>query len=101
MRESGGGHMREIGVRELKLSLSKTLRAAGRGQRVRVTVRGQPVADIVPAGTASPGESRLRELAAEGRLTAPIRTRPKKAPQLVQGRGAASALVLTERDVER
>ena len=42
--------MREIDVRDLKRSLSETLRALERGEQVRVTVRGCPVADIVPAG---------------------------------------------------
>ncbi len=92
--------MREIGVRELKQSLSETLRAVSRGQQVRVTVRGQPVADIVPAG-ASAGDSRLRELVAEGRLVAPARSRPGKAPRLIQTRRSASALVLAEREAER
>lgn len=92
--------MREIGVRELKLSLSETLRAVSRGQQVRVTVRGRPVADIVPAG-ASIGDSRLRELVGEGKLVAPSRARPRKAPRLVKGRRSATSLVLEERDVER
>jgi prevent-host-death family protein len=92
--------MREIGVRELKQSLSETLRAVSRGQQVRVTVRGQPVADIVPAG-ASARDSRLRELVAEGRLVAPARTRPGKAPRLIQASRSASDLVLAERDAER
>jgi prevent-host-death family protein len=92
--------MREIGVRELKQSLSETLRAVSQGQQVRVTVRGQPVADIVPAA-ASAGDSHLRELVAEGRLVAPARTRPSKAPRLVRVPRSASALVLAERDAER
>ena len=92
--------MREIGVRELKQSLSETLQAVSRGQQVRVTVRGQPVADIVPA-SASAGDSRLRELVAAGRLVAPARTRPGKAPRLVEAPRSASALVLAERDAER
>ena len=33
--------MREIGVSELKATLSQTLRAVARGQQVRVTVRGR------------------------------------------------------------
>jgi prevent-host-death family protein len=92
--------MREMGVRELKLSLSRTLRAVGRGQPVRVTVRGRPVADIVPAGTA-PGADRLHELLAQGRLTAPTRARPKRAPALVRAPRGASSLVLAEREAER
>lgn len=92
--------MREIGVRELKQSLSKTLRAVARGQQVRVTVRGKPVADIVPAG-ASVVDDRLRELVAQGRLMAPSRARPKRAPRLVKSARSASSLVLADRDVER
>ena len=92
--------MREIGVRDLKRSLSETLRAVGRGQQVRVTVRGRPVADIVPAG-ASVMDDRLRELVAEGRLGAPSRARPKRAPRLVTSRRSASSLVLSDREAER
>jgi prevent-host-death family protein len=92
--------MREIGVRELKLSLSATLRAVGRGQQVRVTLRGRPIADIVPAG-ASAGDDRLRGLVAQGRLVAPTRARPKRAPRLVKAGRSASSLVLAEREAER
>lgn len=92
--------MREIGVRDLKRSLSEVLRAVERGAHVRVTVRGRAVADIVPAGTA-PGDERVRALVAEGRLTAPVAAVPKRAPRLVRGRGSASAHVLAERDAER
>ncbi|HEY5344496.1 MAG TPA: type II toxin-antitoxin system prevent-host-death family antitoxin [Solirubrobacteraceae bacterium] len=92
--------MREIGVRELKLSLSQTLRAVARGQQVRVTLRGRPLADIVPAG-ASAKDDRLRRLVAQGRLVAPARERPKRAPRLVHAVQSASSLVLAEREVER
>ncbi len=92
--------MREIGVRALKLSLSETLRAVARGEQVRVTVRGRPVADIVPA-SASVGESRLRELVAQGRLTPAARARPRRAPRLAQAHRSASSLVLSEREAER
>ena len=92
--------MREIGVRELKRSLSETLRAVGRGEQVRVTVRGRPVADIVPAGAAA-GDDRLRELVAEGRVVPPARARPQRAPKLAKAHPSASSLVLSERDGER
>jgi prevent-host-death family protein len=92
--------MREVGVRELKQSLSATLRAVGRGEQVRVTVRGVPVADIVPAGAAS-GDGEVRRLVSEGRLTAPSQGRPRQAPRLVAARRSASDLVLAERDAER
>jgi len=92
--------MREVGVRELKQSLSETLRAVGRGQQVRVTVRGRAIADIVPAGT-SRMDDPLRGLVAEGRVAAPSRARPASAPRLVKARRSASALVLSDREAER
>lgn len=91
--------MREIGVRELKRSLSETLQAVGRGEQIRVTVRGRAIADIVPAG--AEGEDPLRELVAEGRVVPPSRSRPTRAPRLVTGHTSATALVLSERDAER
>jgi prevent-host-death family protein len=92
--------MREMGVRELKATLSQTLRAVACGQQVRVTLRGRPLADIVPAG-ASATDDRLRGLVAEGRLVAPARARPTRAPRLVKSGRSASALVLAEREAER
>lgn len=91
--------MREIGVRELKRSLSETLKAVGRGEQVRVTVRGRAIADIVPAGAA--GDDALRELVSEGRVVPAARSRPSRPPRLVSGHASASALVLSERDAER
>jgi len=92
--------MREIGVRELKQSLSETLRAVGGGEQVRVTLRGRPLADIVPAGAAV-GDDRLRALIVEGRVVPPARARPRRAPKAAKARRSASALVLSERDAER
>lgn len=91
--------MREIGVRELKQSLSETLRAVGRGEQVRVTLRGRPLADIVPARAAV--DERLRELIADGRVVPPARARPARAPKLAKASRSASALVVSERDAER
>lgn len=91
--------MREIGVRELKQSLSETLRAVGRGEQVRVTLRGRPLADIVPATAAS--DDRVRELVATGRIVPPARSRPSRPPSLTKVRHRASAIVLSEREAER
>jgi prevent-host-death family protein len=92
--------MRTIGVRELKQSLSETLRAVSRGEQVRVTLRGRPLADIVPAGSTA-GDDRLRALVAQGRIVPPARARPQQAPALAQSRDSASSLVIAERDAER
>lgn len=40
--------IREIPQRELRNNVAGILREVGAGGRVRVTVRGKPVADIVP-----------------------------------------------------
>jgi prevent-host-death family protein len=92
--------MREIGVRELKQSLSKTLRSVSRGEQVRVTLRGRPMADLVPA-VAATGDDQLRQLVADGRLVAPTGARPRKAPPLVESEVSAASFVLSEREAER
>lgn len=92
--------MREIGTRELKASLSETLKAVARGERIRVTIRGKAVADLVPAGTPL-GDERIRELADAGRLTLPSKARPKRPPPLARARGSATDAVLADRDAER
>jgi prevent-host-death family protein len=92
--------MREIGVRELKTSLSRVLRRVAEGEQIRVTVRGQPVADLVPTG-ARRGEARLRALVADGRLTPASSSRPRRSPRPLDTGRSASAIVLAERDDER
>lgn len=91
--------MREIGVRELKASLSKTLREVSRGGRVRVTAHGRPLVDIVPAGEAK-RDDWLAELIAAGKVTPS--TKPHGAPPPLQkGRGSATEVILREREAER
>lgn len=92
--------MREVGVRELKASLSELLRLARDGERIRVTVHGRPVADIVAPGVVS-DDDHLRSLVSEGRLTRPVSPRPSRAPRLARTSRPASALVLADRDAER
>lgn len=64
--------MREIGVRQLKATLSEVLRAVERGETVRVTSHGRPIAELRPPKTASV-EDRLWQLAAQGKATPPRR----------------------------
>jgi prevent-host-death family protein len=92
--------MRHIGSRELKATLGETLRAVAHGEWVRVTVRGEPIADLVPVG-AAPDDQHLRELVAAGRVTPAARAKPDREPRLIKGRGSASALILAEREAER
>jgi prevent-host-death family protein len=92
--------MREIGVRELKSSLSRVLHDVEEGEQVRVTVRGRVVADIVPAGSRA-SNTRLRELVASGRVTPSTRARPTRRPRPMQSERSATSIVLAERDAER
>ena len=92
--------MREIGVRELKQSLSEVLRAVGQGEHVRVTSRGKALADIVPAGEAAVDE-RLRQLVLRGRVVLPTQGRPTKAPRMAKPDRSATAVVLADREAER
>lgn len=88
-----------MGVRELKNTLSETLRAVGRGEPVRVTRRGRPLANLIPTGAST--SDRLRQLVAAGRVAAPTQAPPTQAPGLASPSRLASELVLDERDVER
>ncbi len=44
--------MRSIPQRELRNNISRVLREVQAGERLRVTVDGRPVADLVPIGNA-------------------------------------------------
>jgi prevent-host-death family protein len=92
--------MREIGIRELKASLSNVLRQVDDGMQIRVTRHGRPVADIVPAKT-DRSDEHLRALVAAGRVTPAARRRPSRSPRPLETGRSASAIVLAERDDER
>lgn len=59
--------MIEVGIRELKNSLSAYLRRIREGESVVVTDRGVPIARILPAGVSD----RIARLIAEGRVSWP------------------------------
>ncbi|CAN5478849.1 MAG: type II toxin-antitoxin system Phd/YefM family antitoxin [Actinomycetota bacterium] len=56
--------MTEVGVRELKHSLSRYLYKVREGETIVVTDRGKPVARIVPAGI----PEHIARLMAQGRV---------------------------------
>ena len=58
-----------VGVRELRQNLSVYLRRIERGETLRVTEHGRPVALLTPIR--STGDSVLDELEAQGRLERP------------------------------
>ncbi|MFN2490939.1 MAG: type II toxin-antitoxin system Phd/YefM family antitoxin [Actinomycetota bacterium] len=75
--------MIEVGVRELKNSLSSYLRKVRDGETVVVTDRGVPVARMIPAGV----PHQIAKLMAEGRVTWAGKKflPPRKVPSLGAG----------------
>lgn len=61
---------RTVGVAELRQNLSRYLREAERGERLLVTDRNRPVAELGPPSTSG---ADLDRLIAEGRVTRPTR----------------------------
>ena len=97
--------MESIGARELKDRLGHYLRAVRRGEVVVVTVRGEPVARLVPIPpqgekTLPPElEKQMWELAAEGFLT--WNGGPFQIPEptaINRGPGLLSDLVVEDRE---
>jgi antitoxin (DNA-binding transcriptional repressor) of toxin-antitoxin stability system len=62
-----GGHMREVGIKELKRDASAIVQAVEAGETVLVTRRGMPVARIGLLGA----PARVQRLVDEGRMTWP------------------------------
>jgi prevent-host-death family protein len=62
--------MNSVGVAELRQNLSRYLRRVERGERLIVTDRNRPVAEIGPPSTTGDG---LERLIAEGRVSRPAR----------------------------
>lgn len=60
-----------VGVAQLRQNLSLYLRRVSQGERLVVTDRNRPVAELGPAPTTGPD---LDRLIAEGRLSRPLRT---------------------------
>ncbi|MGH7903506.1 MAG: type II toxin-antitoxin system Phd/YefM family antitoxin [Candidatus Dormibacteraceae bacterium] len=60
----------EVGVAELRQNLSKYIRRVQRGERLLVTDRNRPVAELGPPPTTG---ADLDRLIAEGRVSRPIR----------------------------
>ncbi len=82
----------DVGIRELKGSLSSYLRRAAAGERIRVTDRGKPIVELVPAGERDP-DAHWRALVAAGKVTpglpGPKPPAPEPGPLLPGGKTAA------------
>jgi prevent-host-death family protein len=63
-------YMKTVGVAELRQNLSRYLRRIERGERLVVTDRNRPVAELGPPPTTG---AALDRLVAEGRVSRPLR----------------------------
>ena len=66
-----------VGIAELRQNLSKYLRKVAEGERLVVTDRNRPVAELGPPATTG---SRLDQLIAEGKVKPPKRRGPLPPP---------------------
>ena len=81
-----------VGVAELRRNLSRYLRRVERGERLLVTDRNRPVAELGPPSTTG---AALDRLIAEGRLPPPVR-RGLPAPLRLKGDPYALSRALDE-----
>lgn len=87
------GHVTRIGIRELRDTLTQTIRRVRRGESIAVTHDGRPVALIVPYP-----EDRIAQLVAEGKVRPPLRPlRPLPDPLPVTGPMTASEALEDDR----
>jgi prevent-host-death family protein len=75
-------YMTTVGVGQLRQNLSYYLRLVAQGERIVVTDRNRPVAELGPTTASS---SDLDRLIAEGRVTAPRRRGPLPEPLQLTG----------------
>lgn len=76
-----------VGVAELRQNLSVYLRRVRNGERLLVTDRNRPVAELGPAPSTGPG---LDRLIAEGRVSRPVRSGLPEPLELTGDAGALS-----------
>lgn len=93
--------MVEVGIRQLRNGLSQYLRRVAGGEHVRVTSRGKPIADLIPAQPAKGEDPELLRLEAEGAIALSRLPRPEHSPPPSKARRSASDYILEEREAER
>jgi prevent-host-death family protein len=85
-----------VGARELKTRLGTYLRRVRDGQRILVTDRGIPVAELRGLGAGNETlEGRLRRLEAAGLVSRPVR-RVLEPLRAVRSRGSSAAQAVVE-----
>ncbi|MCB1255619.1 MAG: hypothetical protein KDB26_00840 [Microthrixaceae bacterium] len=80
--------MEQVGIRDLRQSITAMVRSAGAGNKVQITIDGHPVAQLGPIENDEPTAS-LQDLADRGELVlAPDPARPKAAAKVELWHGA-------------
>jgi len=89
--------MSAVSVRELKNHLSEHLRRARDGQRILVTDRGRPIAEITPLRAESLTlDERLARLEEEGEITLPQGRKARSLVRATRVRGRPVSETLLE-----
>jgi prevent-host-death family protein len=84
----------DVGIRELRASLSRYVERVKQGEEITVTEHGRPVARLVPLE----GERKIDRLIREG-VVIPARSRTGWRPaKLIPVKGSVSDIVLEQRD---
>jgi prevent-host-death family protein len=90
--------MKKVGSRELKNRLGAYLKRVRRGERLIITDRGEPVAQLTPVEPAPPArktaEEILRELAAAGHIR--LSTGPFSAAKPIPSTGKPASRIIIE-----
>lgn len=87
----------QMGIRELRDTLTATIRRVKRGETIEVTHHGEPVALLSPVP-----EDRLARLVAAGHVTLPTRPLDLSSPlRPVTGKMTASEALEDDRSVDR
>ncbi len=95
------GRSSVVGARELKTRLGHFLQRVRQGETLLVTDRGEPVAELrAVVGDASPRDTVLRRLAADGAITLPLR-RETSTFQAIASRGALASTAVSRDREER
>lgn len=84
----------EVGIRELKNSLSKYLERVRAGEEVIVTDRGRPVARLSAIDEST---NRLADLVAAGVVRAPAQKARRRPARRIEAKGPVSDLVSEQR----
>lgn len=78
--------MTRMGIRELRDTLTQTIRRVRNGESIEVTHDGEPVAVIVPHA-----RDRVEQLIAEGKVRPPLRPPTYPLPEPAERTGPISA----------